>query len=89
MSARNRLENKQARRAEREERKGAFQPRTLSFLMPETRVKVDEEGNPVIDEESGEEVKEIVQTDKKKFYHLPTRADKRGNRVRGRRGKGI
>lgn len=79
MSARNRLENKQARRAEREARKEAFTPTEVSFHVPETKI--------VVDEETGEEVAEIIATESKRFFHLPSRADKRGNRVRGRRGK--
>lgn len=83
MSARNKLANKQARRAEREARKAAFTPVVTSFAIPETKL--------VEDEETGEEkeVYEIVNVESKKWYNLPSRADKRGNRVRSRRGKGI
>lgn len=80
MSARNTLKNKAIRRAEREARKGEFIPAQLSFEIPNTKL--------VTDEETGEEVSEVVEGPKR-FFNLPSRSDRRGNRVRGRRGKSL
>lgn len=75
MSSKNKLANKQARRLEREARKREFVPIIRSVPMTETR--------KVTDEDTGEEIEEVSES----FYHLPSRSDRRGNRVRGRRGK--
>lgn len=70
MSRRNSLENKALRRAEREERKGAFVPTQVSFPVTNkaTKITFDEEGNQH-DEE--------VEVDSGRFSHLRTRKDRR------------
>lgn len=82
MSAKNKLPAKQARRADRVARKGAFEPQVISFEVPDTKI--------VVDEETDEEVSEVVKTvGTNRWFHLPSRADRRGNRTKARRGTGI
>lgn len=80
MSKQNSLENKKIRREEREARKRSFKPTTTSFEVPETKQVIDEDGT---------EVTEIVKTNTRNWFHLPGRSDRRGNKTKARRGKGI
>lgn len=70
MSAKNSLAAKQARRAEREERKRAFVPDKVSLprMNKATKITFDEEGNQV-DEE--------VEVPSGEFFHVPARKDRR------------
>lgn len=73
MSTKNSLAAKQARRAEREIRKGAFVPTQVSFARTNkvTKIYFDDEGNQIdeeVDEPSGE------------FFHAPARKDRRRQR---------
>lgn len=78
MSRKNSLISKQARRADRVARKGAFEPQVISFEVPDTKI--------VVDEETDEEISEVGTN---RWFHLPSRADRRGNRTKARRGTGI
>lgn len=82
MSKRNSLAEKSKRRAEREERKGNFVPTQISYprMNKATKIEFDGEGNQTESE---------VEVESGEFSHLVTRKEKRGNRVRGRRGKTV
>lgn len=82
MSKRNSLAEKAKRRTEREERKGKFVPTQISYprMNKATKIEFDEEGNQTESE---------VEVESGEFSHMVTRKEKRGNRVRGRRGKTV